>query len=190
MHVALVAFDKFTDIDLFLPWDLLNRVSDPRYSAQPLTSWRVSICADAARINSVAGLAIDTHGPLALANDANAVFIVSGPGSRAKIRDDAFLGALRLDPARQLIAAIDSGALILAKLGLLEGLSATTYPSVFPELEALGVRTEHRTMVVHGNIATGGACLAAQDLSEWIIRRLIGPEMAALVANSIARLGD
>ena len=26
MKIAIVIFDKFTDIDLFLMWDLLNRV--------------------------------------------------------------------------------------------------------------------------------------------------------------------
>ena len=26
MKIAIVVFDKFTDVDLFLMWDLLNRV--------------------------------------------------------------------------------------------------------------------------------------------------------------------
>lgn len=29
MKISLVAFDDFTDIDLFLMWDLLNRVRQP-----------------------------------------------------------------------------------------------------------------------------------------------------------------
>jgi putative intracellular protease/amidase len=28
MEIAIVAFDDFTDIDVFLPWDLLNRVKE------------------------------------------------------------------------------------------------------------------------------------------------------------------
>lgn len=187
MHVVIVAFDGFTDVDLFLPWDLFFRAKDPHYGAY-LGDWRVSICADSARITSYSGVAIDTHGPVEWANEADAVFIVSGPGSRAKLKDEAFLGALALDPTRQIIAAIDSGALILAKLGLLKGLSATTYPSVFPELEALGVRVERRPFVVHGNIATGGGCLATQDLAGWIVERLIGAESAAAVLDSVAKI--
>ena len=65
---------------------------------------------------------------------------MSGPGSRKKLGDSSFLNELRLEPSRQMIAGIDSGVLLLAKLGLLEGLSATTYPGVFPELEAMGIR--------------------------------------------------
>ena len=33
MHVALIGFDGFTDVDLFMPWDLFYRVRDPHYAA-------------------------------------------------------------------------------------------------------------------------------------------------------------
>ena len=187
MKIAMVAFEGFTDVDLFLPWDLFYRVKDATYAAYD-GEWTVRICADTPRFRSYSGLAIDRHEPLEWANDADAVFIVSGPGSRTKIKDAAFLQALRLDPSRQLVAAIDSGALILASLGLLDGLSATTYPSVFAELDALGVRTERRPFVVHGNIATGGGCLATQDLAAWIVGRLVGPDAAKAIVDSVAKV--
>ncbi|HET6970543.1 MAG TPA: hypothetical protein VFH92_05405, partial [Phenylobacterium sp.] len=69
-----------------------------------------------------------------------------------------------------------------------EGLSATTYPSVFAELEAMGVKTERRPFVVHGNVATGGGCLATQDLAAWIVDGLIGPEAAAQIVDSVAKV--
>ena len=155
MKIAMLAFEGFTDVDLFMPWDLFFRVKDPTYAAYR-GEWDVRICADQPRLASYSGLAIDRHAPLAWVREADAVFIVSGPGSRLKIKEPAFLAALQLDPSRQVIAAIDSGVLILAALGLLEGLSATTYPSVFAELEAMGVTTERRPLVIHGNLATGG----------------------------------
>ena len=188
MKIAMVAFEGFTDVDLFLPWDLFYRVKDATYAAYD-GEWDVRICADVARFRSYSGLAIDRHAPLEWANDADAVFIVSGPGSRIKIQEPAFLAALRLDPTRQMIAAIDSGVLILAKLGLLDGLSATTYPSVFTELEALGVKTERKPFVVHGNLATGGGCLATQDLAAWIVERLIGRDAAVAIVDSVAKVG-
>jgi transcriptional regulator GlxA family with amidase domain len=188
MKIAMVAFEGFTDVDLFLPWDLFYRVKDATYAAYG-GEWDVRICADAARVRSYSGLAIDRHEPLEWANGADAVFVVSGPGSRAKIKDAAFLAALQLDPSRQLIAAIDSGALILAALGLLDGLTATTYPSIFAELEALGVKTERKPFVVHGNVATGGGCLATQDLAAWIVERLIGKGAAVAIVDSVAKVG-
>jgi transcriptional regulator GlxA family with amidase domain len=187
MKIAMVAFEGFTDVDLFLPWDLFFRVKEPTYAAYA-GEWDVRICADTPRIASWSGLTIDRHAPLEWAREADAVFIVSGQGARVKIKDPAFLAALQLDPKRQLIAAIDSGALILAALGLLEGLSATTYPSIFAELEAMGVTTERRPLVIHGNLATGGGCLATQDLVAWIVERLIDRATAEAIVDSMAKV--
>ena len=187
MKIAMIGFEGFTDVDLFMPWDLFYRVKDATYAAYE-GEWDVRICADTARFRSYSGLAIDRHEPLEWAYGADAVFVVSGPGSRIKIKEPAFLAALRLDPKRQLVAAIDSGALILAALGLLDGLTATTYPSVFAELEALGVKTERKPFVVHGNVATGGGCLATQDLAAWIVERLIGRDAAMAIVDSVAKV--
>lgn len=187
MRVAMIAFDGFTDVDLFLPWDLFFRVKDPHYAAFQ-GAWDVEICADTPKITSYSGLTVDRHAPLEAANTADAVFIVSGPGSRAKIKDPAFLSALQLNPERQTIAAIDSGVLILATLGLLRGLSATTYPSVFVELEAMGVETLRQPVVVHGSIATGGGCLATQDLAAWIVTRLVSADAGKAILDSIAKV--
>src|SRR3990167_3201439 len=81
MKIAMVAFEGFTDVDLFLPWDLFYRVKDATYAAYE-GEWDVRICADTARIRSSSGLAIDRHEPLEWANGADAVFVVSGPSSR------------------------------------------------------------------------------------------------------------
>lgn len=183
MKVAVIAFDGFTDVDTLLPFDFFHRVT-VSYGAGYDGPWRVRLLADRPRITSYSGIAVEAHGGLAEAGTADGVFIVSGDGSRDKLADPAFMGALRLDPARQVIGAIDSGALVLAALGLLDGLSATTYPTVMPELEAMGVRTEDRPLVVHGNIATGGGCLASLDLCTWMVARLLTAEAAAKVRAS------
>ena len=187
MKIAMVAFEWFTDVDLFMPWDLFFRVKDPAYAAYR-GEWDVRICTDQPRFASYSGLAIDRHAPLEWVREADAVFIVSGPGSRLKIKEPAFLAALQLDPSRQVIAAIDSGVLILAELGLLEGLSATTYTSFFAVLEAMGVATERRPLVIHCNLATGGGCLATQDLAAWIVERLIDRPTAQAILDSVAKV--
>lgn len=188
MNVALIAFDGFTDVDTFLPFDFFHRVKVP-YGAGYEGPWQVRLLADRRRITSYSGIAVEAHGGLAEAGTADGVFVVSGDGSREKIADPAFMAALRLDPTRQVIGAIDSGALVLAVLGLLDGLSATTYPTVMPELEARGVRTEDKPLVVHGNIATGGGCLASLDLCTWMVGRLLTIGAARQVRASFEPVG-
>lgn len=187
MKVAVLAYDGFTDVDLFLPWDFLWRVKVP-YGAGYSGPWTPIFCADKPTITSYSGVEIRATGTIADVVSADGVFIVSGDGSRAKLADSDYMASLQLDPGRQRIAAIDSGVLILAALGLLRGKSATTYATVFPELEAMGVATERRPVVSHGSIATGGGCLSGLDLAGWLVEGLIGEDVAHKVAASFARV--
>jgi transcriptional regulator GlxA family with amidase domain len=187
LKIAVLAYDGFTDVDLFLPWDFLWRVKVP-YGAGYQGDWHPMICADAAEITSYSGVRVSVSGTIDDVCDADGVFIVSGDGSRAKLADPKYMARLRLDPARQRIAAIDSGVLILAALGLLDGKTATTYATVFPELEAMGVTTERRALVSHGSIATAGGCLAGLDLAGWLVEGLIGDKAARDVTASFDRV--
>ncbi|HTL98342.1 MAG TPA: DJ-1/PfpI family protein [Holophagaceae bacterium] len=182
MKIVLVAFDGFTDVDVHLPWDLLNRVRRG--------DWNVRIVADRPVVRSQTGLALTVHGGLEEVADADAVLLASGPATRALCKDAAFLAALRLDPARQLVGSMCSGALILAAKGLLDGLTATTYPTARKELEAFGVRVVERPFVGHGAIATAAGCLAAQYLAGWVIETLLDARTRELVLRSVQPVGE
>lgn len=187
MKIAVLGYDGFTDVDLFLPWDFLWRVKVP-YGANYQGDWRPMICADGPTITSYSGVTISVTGTIEDVCNADGVFIVSGDGSRVKMADESYMSKLQLNPSRQRIAAIDSGVLILAALGLLENKSATTYSTVFPELEAMGITTERSAVVTHGSIATAGGCLSGLDLASWLVTGLIGQDAADAVSASFARV--
>jgi transcriptional regulator GlxA family with amidase domain len=182
MQIALITFDQFTDVDLYLLWDLLNRVRVP--------GWRVSILGSQAQHFSQSGLPVMTHGLLEEARAVDAVLFVSGPGTRALMRDAAWLRRLTLDPQRQLIGSMCSGALILAALGLLQDAEATTYPTAKTALESFGVRAVEKPFVQHGNVATAAGCLAAQYLAGWVIETLVNRTWRELVLQSIQPVGE
>jgi transcriptional regulator GlxA family with amidase domain len=188
LKIAVLAYDGFTDVDLFLPWDFIWRVKVP-YGAGYTGPWEPVICADRPTITSYSGVRIEAPGTIADVVNADGVFIVSGDGSRLKLADPIYMASLKLDPNRQRIAAIDSGVLILAALGLLAGKSATTYATVFPELEAMGIATERRALVAHGSIATAGGCLAGLDLAGWLVEGLLNKQAATQVLASFAPVG-
>jgi transcriptional regulator GlxA family with amidase domain len=95
------------------------------------------------------------------------------------------------DPSRQIVAAVDSGTLVLAAKGLLTGKRATTYPSpdLHDALASLGVTVVDEHLVVEGNVATAAQCLAGVDLVAWVITRLVGAEAAEAAVASVRRLG-
>ena len=181
MQIAIVTFDQFTDVDVYLPWDLLNRVRRP--------DWQVCILADAPRVTSRTGLGLDVQGELSEARGADAVIVTSGDRTRALSKDAAFLDRLQLDPSRQLIGSMCSGALILAAKGLLTGLTATTYPTAWRELEAFGAKAVQEPFVAHGRIATAAGCLAAQDLAGWVIETLTDRRTRELALRSVQPVG-
>jgi transcriptional regulator GlxA family with amidase domain len=100
------------------------------------------------------------------------------------------MDALRLDPARQLIGAQCSGALVLAKLGLLEHIPACTDLTTKPWVVEAGVDVLDQPFYADGNIATAGGCLASQYLAAWMITRLDGPEAARSAIHYVAPVGE
>ena len=182
MKIVLVAFDGFTDVDVYLPWDLLNRVRR--------ADWSVRVVADRPVVRSQTGLALTVHGGLDEISEADAVLLTSGPATRTLCKDEVFLASLHLDPARQLIGSMCSGALILAAKGLLDGIPATTYPTARKELEAFGVEVVERPFVNHGNVGTAAGCLAAQYLAGWVIETLIDARTRELVLRSVQPVGE
>lgn len=181
-NVSIVIFDDFTDLDLFLMWDLLNRVR--------VEGWSVKILGDRESHSSKTGISIPTHGRIGEANSADAVLFVSGAGTRSRIADENWLAQFRLDPEKQLIGSICSGALILAKLGLLEGKTATTYPTSKAALESFGVEVVEKPFVAHGNVATAGGCLAQQYLIGWVVEKLADKDWSELILRSIQPVGE
>lgn len=182
MKIAIVIFDKFTDIDLFLMWDLLNRVR--------VDDWSVKILGENERHVSATGISIATQGRIEEANEADAVLFVSGQGTRAKMVDKDWLSRFRLNPEKQFIGSICSGALILAALRLLDGKTATTYPTTKTALESFGVEVVEKPFIANGRVATAGGCLAQQYLIGWIVENLADKTWRDLILKSIQPVGE
>ncbi|NTX32086.1 DJ-1/PfpI family protein [Burkholderia pyrrocinia] len=163
-EIVLVAFDQFTDIDLFLMWDILGRNSK---------DWRVRILGAQPVLHSAHGLAIPVHGPLADANQADAVLFSSGKqGIPAALASPDFLTSFDLDPARQRIGSICAGAFVLERLGLVPDRRATTHPDARSDLMERGLQVPDQPLVCRGNAATAGGCLAALYLTGWLVESM------------------
>ena len=182
MKVAIVIFDKFTDLDLWLMWDLLNRVR--------IENWEVKILGEKDFHISATKMEVKTSGRIEEANDADVVLFVSGQGTRDRIADENWLAKFDLNADKQFIGSICSGSLILARLGLLNGKTATTYPTSKTVLESFGVETVEKPFVAHGRVATAGGCLAQQYLIHWVVENLVDKDWADLIVKAIQPVGE
>jgi transcriptional regulator GlxA family with amidase domain len=182
MHIAILTFEGFNELDSLIALGILNRVKRP--------GWRVSIASPADKVRSMNGVVVGAQASLADARDADAVLVGSGIGTRDVVADAALMSQLRFDPTRQLLGAQCSGTLILARLGLLNDVPACTDLTTRPWVEEAGVAVLNAPFVAKGNVATAGGCLASQYLAAWFIARLEGVEAARSAIHYVAPVGE
>jgi len=182
MHIAILTFGGFNELDSFVALGVLNRIKKP--------DWRVTLCCPEAQVTSMNGVTVKAQSSLDDARNAEAVIVGSGVETRAIASTPALLARISLDPSRQLIAAQCSGTLLLAKLGLLRDVPACTDLTTKPWVEEAGVEVLDQPFFAQGNIATAGGCLASPYLAAWIIARSEGLEAAASVLHYVAPVGE
>jgi transcriptional regulator GlxA family with amidase domain len=183
VHIAILTFDGYNELDSLIALGVLNRVRQP--------GWRVSIATPSPRVRSMNGVVIESMASLEEACEADAVVVGSGMQTREVIADPAIMRQLsRLDPARQLLAGQCSGTLVLAKLGLLEGIPACTDLITKPWVVEAGVEVLNQPFFARGNVATAGGCLASHYLAAWIIARLDGVDAAEAALHYVAPVGE
>src|SRR5258708_29364361 len=182
MHVAILTFEGFNELDSLVAFGILNRVKQP--------GWRISIACPTPSVRWISGVFIAAQASLREASAADAVIVGSGSLTRDIVKDQSLMADLQLDPARQLLGAQCSGTLVLAKLGLLDGVSACTDLMTKPWVEEAGVTVLNQPFFAKGNIATAGGCLASQYLAAWVISRLVGVGAAARAIHYLAPVGE
>jgi transcriptional regulator GlxA family with amidase domain len=182
MHIAILTFQGFNELDSLIALGVLNRIKKP--------GWRVTLCCPAPEVTSMNGVTVRAQSSLEDARSADAVIVGSGVLTREIVADPDLMGRLTLDPARQLIGAQCSGTLMLAKLGLLGRVPACTDLTTKPWVQEAGIEVLNQPFYAQGNVATAGGCLASPYLAAWIIARTEGPEAAAAALHYVAPVGE
>lgn len=182
MHIAILTFEGYNELDSLIALGILNRVKKP--------GWRVSIASPAARVRSMNGVVVEAQTSLQDAARADAVIVGSGIQTRDVVANPGLMARLQLDPSRQLLGSQCSGTLILAKLGLLIGVPACTDLTTKRWVQDAGVDVLDQPFFARGNVATAGGCLASPYLAAWIIARLEGVDAAESALHYVAPVGE
>lgn len=182
MHIAILTFQGYNELDSLIALGVLNRIRQP--------GWRVTLCCPDSTVTSMNGVTVQAQSRLAEAPTADAVIVGSGMQTREVVANPALMAQLQLDPARQLIAAQCSGTLVLAKLGMLNTVPACTDLLTKPWVQEAGVEVLNQPFFARGNLATSGGCLASAYLAAWVIARLVGEEAAMAALHYVAPVGE
>jgi len=182
MLISILTFQGFNELDSFIALGVLNRIKKQ--------GWRVNICCPEDSVTSMNGVTIMAQSRLEDIEKSDAVVIGSGIQTRDIVQNPEIMCQLKLDPTRQLIAAQCSGALILAKLGLLGQIPACTDLTTKPWVQEAGIEVLNQPFFAENNIATAGGCFASQYLAAWIIAKTEGVSAATEALHYVAPVGE
>jgi transcriptional regulator GlxA family with amidase domain len=182
MNIAILTFDGFNELDSLIALGVLNRIKRP--------GWRVALMCPTPTVTSMNSVTVHGQSTLDEISAADAVIVGSGIKTRDIANDPTLMARIKLDPARQLIAAQCSGTLLLAKLGLLGSIPACTDLTTKPWVIEAGVDVPNQPFFAQGNVATAGGCLASTYLAAWIIARGEGLEAARSALHYVAPVGE
>lgn len=179
MDVAIVTLDGFNEIDSFVAAHILNRQPDTR----------ALIVSPEEVVTSMNGVEVRRQRPMAFIGEADVVLFGSGRRTREPGFIDSVVEDCALGDNAQLIGSQCSGALILERLGFLQGRSASTDEVTGPFLAATCVSVVDGPFVASDNIGTAGGCLSAQYLAAWVLWRSFGRSEARRALSIVAPMG-
>lgn len=182
--VAIVLFPEVEVLDFAGPFEVFAVTDELRgYD----TFHVITVAETSAPIRARNGLRVLPDHTIATCPKPDLLIIPGGFGTRALLKNEPVLAWLRTQAASaELVMSVCTGAFLLAKLGLLDGLRATTHHECLDDLRALApAAILDATVRFHdnGKFLTAAGISAGIDCSLHVVARLLGPATAADTAR-------
>ena len=184
LRVALLLFPDVEVLDFAGPFEvfsLAGALTEPR-------QFEVMTVA-AAPLLTVGGLSVTPGHNFATCPQADILLLPGGIGSRRAVKDQSLLDWIARQAAgASITASICTGALFLGRLGLLDGLRATTHWGALDLLQQMApdaVVLPNTRFIDNGRIVTSAGISAGIDMSLHLVARLAGGRLAELIAREM-----
>jgi transcriptional regulator GlxA family with amidase domain len=185
-RVGILIFPEVEVLDFCGPFEVFSVTGR---SVAPGTLDVVTIAQSAEPLAARNGLRVIPDRSFADAGAIDVLLVPGGQGTRPLLNDEATLAWIRTQAEQvELLLSVCTGALLLAKCGLLDGLSATTHHLSLELLKELAPQTTVRDdvrFVDNGRVITSAGVAAGIDMSFHVVERLLGRETAETAARYI-----
>ncbi|MEM8545566.1 MAG: DJ-1/PfpI family protein [Cyanobacteria bacterium P01_H01_bin.119] len=193
LTVGILIFPDVEVLDFAGPFEVFSRTrltpgvaSRRSDSSAPFEVFTVAKRADP--IRAVGGLQIIPEYDFAAAPKIDLLVVPGGFGTRALLQDaDALNWIIAVSAGAQQVTSVCTGALLLAKLGLLNNKRATTHWGAYDALAELdaSITVERDRRVVHDGIFTSAGVAAGMDMAFAVVEALLGQAVADETAHYI-----
>ena len=184
--VGIFLFNEVEVLDFAGPFEVFSITKV--HEEKPFTVYTVS--QNGEMITARNGLKVKPDYSIEDLPPVDILIIPGGKGAREnEVKNDIIINWVRQQMKEvKLMTSVCTGALLLAKAGLLEGLKATThwasiqtFKKDFPNVEVM----ENVKFVDEGHIITSAGISAGINMSFYIVKNLLGMEVAAVTAKSM-----
>ena len=183
--VGIFIFDEVEVLDFAGPFEVFSVAGKRTEGAFDVFTFAEKPGAISARN----GLSVNPRYTFADAPPIDLLLIPGGQGTRPLVNNAGVIEWIRQrSAAAQLVLSVCTGALLLAKAGLLDGLAATTHHLALDELRAIGPKTTvlcEPRVVDNGRVVTSAGVAAGIDMAFHVVARLLGREIAEGTAKYI-----
>ena len=184
--VLVLLFDDVDTLDFSGPLEVLSITGQRATGPVPFTVATVSE-RHAPPINTRSGLSITPYYTYKHAPQADILIVPGGLGARHELHNRATIDFIREQAKNaELVISICTGALLLGRAGLLEGLRATTHHAALDELQSAAPNcsiVRGQRYVDNGKIITSAGITAGIDAALHVVQRMVGPATARETAE-------
>jgi len=193
LRVGILLFDGVEVLDFAGPFEVFSRTRltpgvESRRSEDSAPFEVFTVAARGLPLFTTGGLRILPHFTFDGAPRPDILVIPGGFGTRALLADQPTLDWIRHRAAEvQRLTSVCTGALLLAKAGLLAGRRATTHWGALDLLASLDrtIIVERGRRVVEDGIVTSAGVAAGIDMAFSVVESICGPAVADETAHYI-----
>lgn len=169
----VVVFDGFDDLDAIAPLEVLTAAGFPTRVVRP--------SGHAPTVHSAHGLVMQVDAELGASPELVIVpgggWLDAAPGVRDQCEGPLPAAIAALHDAGTVIASVCTGAMLLARAGLVGGRPAVTNRNALGDLAAAGADVRRDARVVDdGSVVTAGGPAAGLDLAVRLVARFAGEQ--------------
>jgi len=183
-NVAIVVYENAEPLDWTGPYEVYNDAAEIG-GANGEPAFRVYIVSKKKEPVDAQGLSITPTYSIADAPKPDIVLFPGGPSSKVYDDPEFFAWAKKVSKEAEIAQSVCTGAFVLGKAGLLDGLEVTTFHGAIDNLQETYPKAavkRGRRFVDNGHVVTTAGISAGIDGSLHIVARLLGRRVADDVA--------
>jgi transcriptional regulator GlxA family with amidase domain len=174
--VAFVLFEGVEELDFVGPWEVFTMAA----AVNPGEISTFTVAEKTGLVKCAKGLQVVAEHSFEDAPRADIVLVPGGNATRQEVDNPAMIAFIqKADTDAEYTTSVCTGALLLERAGVLEGLRATTHWSAIPILQRTGVETvENARFVDNGRVITASGVSAGIDMALHLVGKIWGPKVA------------